>query len=76
MGKKRTYTWEYKLQALELCKQPNPTMKSVAEELGVPYKTLVGYDSVSFGLALGCIAGTVEAPCRAESWVISGSIFC
>lgn len=43
MGKKQTYTSEYKLQALELCKQPGRTMESVAQELGIPYKTLVGW---------------------------------
>lgn len=43
MGKKQRYTSEYKLQALELCKQPGRTMESIAQELGVPYKTLVGW---------------------------------
>lgn len=43
-GQKRTvYTAEFKLEALQLCKQPNGTIESVAQELGVPYKTLLGW---------------------------------
>jgi len=43
-GQKRTvYTAEFKLEALRLCKQPNRTIESVAQEVGIPYKTLVGW---------------------------------
>jgi transposase len=43
-GQKRTvYSTDFKLQALQLCKQRNRTIESVALELNVPYKTLLGW---------------------------------
>lgn len=37
-GKKRTsvYTWEFRENAVRLCKQPNRTVASVAQELKIP----------------------------------------
>jgi transposase len=37
-GKKRrsVYTWEFKENAIRLCKQPNRTVASVAQELKIP----------------------------------------
>jgi transposase len=44
--KRRVYAAEVKLAALELCNQPNRTIGSVGNELGIPYKTLISWKKV------------------------------
>jgi transposase len=43
MGNKKRYNGAFKLEVVELTRQPGKTVAGVAKEMGVPWKTVAGW---------------------------------
>jgi transposase len=43
MGNKRSYETAYKLEVVQVTRQPGKTVAGVAKEMGIPWKTVAGW---------------------------------
>lgn len=43
MGNKRSYVGAYRLEVVQMTRQPGKTVAGVAKELGIPWKTVSGW---------------------------------